>query len=379
MNDNQAKCICTPQGYSPECPETFYQGGRMLHAIEVELKPEPRIFAATKELISRKPLAIEDNELPNLIPGNSGEPRVPDIAYEDVENCFPENLSKRVVPTRINGRTEMVDSEALVESRRDVLRRFEALNISGKSLTDISIGGYTVDLTKAAQKASAVAPLPPAKLPKIYIDSDMNFLHHFFQGLERLVGREKILSIVNQERYYTTEDLVLLPLIEDIIKIGYERKDTNLTVFTKSVLSSTFECDEKAGSDQEERGLLVAANLWGFQYIECGMELKEADLRMWLSVSYSHFRTLYFNTFKDSGVPAFALEGVQTRYEAIFPRVKRSITEPVESQRYDDFTIEEPERRSHRHSDAVSRTSRRTRRSHRHEQTLGSILFGNRN
>lgn len=376
MAENQAKCICTPQGYSPECPETFYQGGRMLHAIEVEIKPEPRIFAATRELISRKPLAIDDNVLPELIPSDGSEPRKSDVGYEDVENCFPEGLSKRLVPNRINGRTEMIDSENLVESRRDVLRRFEALNISGRSLTDISIGGYTVDLTKAAQKASAVAPLPPAKLPKIYIDSDMNFLHHFFQGLERLVGREKILSIVNQERYYTTEDLVLLPLIEDIIKIGYERKDTNLTVFTKSVLSSTFECDEKAGSDQVERGLLVAANLWGFQYIECGMELKEADLRMWLSVSYSHFRTLYFNTFKDSGVPAFALEGVQTRYETIFPRVTRSNTDSVDSSKYDDFAIEEHERRSHRHSDTVSRSSRRTRRTHRHEPTLGSLLFG---
>jgi len=351
----------------------------MLHAIEVEKKAEARIFTASKELISRKPLAIEDDEIPDLIPEAGSETRVPDVGYEDVERCFPEGLSKRVMPTRINGRTEMVNSDDLVESRRDVLRRFEALNISGRSLTDISIGGYTVDLSKAAQKASTVAPLPPAKLPKIYIDSDMNFLHHFFQGLERLVGREKILSIVNQERYYTTEDLVLLPLIEDIIKIGYERKDTNLTVFTKSVLSSTFECDEKSGSDQDERGLLVAANLWGFQYIECGMELKEADLRMWLSISYSHFRTLYFNTFKDSGVPAFALEGVQTRYEAIFPRVKRSVTEPIDSQKYDDFSVEETERRSHRHSDTSSRVSRRTRRTHKHEQTLGSLLFGNRN
>jgi len=351
----------------------------MLHAIEVEIKQEPRIFTATKELISRKPLAIDDNKLPKLIPDDGRVPGLPEVGYEDIEDCFPEGLSKRPVPSRINGRTEMMNSDDLIESRRDILRKFEALNISGRSLTDISIGGYTVDLTKAAQKASAVAPLPPAKLPKIYIDSDMNFLHHFFQGLERLVGREKILSIVNQDRYYTTEDLVLLPLIESIIKIGYERKDTNLTVFTKSVLSSTFECDEKAGSDQEERGLLVAANLWGFQYIECGMELKEADLRMWLSISYSHFRTLYFNTFKDSGVPAFALEGVQTRYEAIFPRVSRSMTEPVGSQKYDEFAVEDHERRSHKHSDTASRVSRRTRRGHRHEPTLGSLLFGNRN
>jgi hypothetical protein len=235
-----------------------------------------------------------------------------------------------------------------------------------------------------------VVPLPPAKLPKIFIDPEMNFSHHFFQGLERLIGREQVLEIVVKKRYYTDETPVLLPLIEGIIKVGYERKDTNLTVFTKSVLASTFDIDERTTSESEHRGLLVGANLWGFQYIEAGMECKEADLRMWLRVCYNKFENIFFNTFKDSGMPDFAMEGVQARYE---PVIKYQPIEQVtadalndtrksERQAQIDEAVQQDSLGKYYYEDTEDNNSirttspRRRRRARKPEPSIGSLLFG---
>jgi hypothetical protein len=54
-----------------------------------------------------------------------------------------------------------------------------------------------VDLSKAAQKASEITPLPPARLPIIFTDAEMNFHHHFFQGLEILFGRGNLNTFVS--------------------------------------------------------------------------------------------------------------------------------------------------------------------------------------
>jgi len=231
-----------------------------LYGLENEEKVKPRMFQRPSEI----PTATQ--------------------LYTDLEEKFinvPRRMTTR--DERMN-QANLVDASDMLAENRDMLRKYEPLRVGNNSLTEMSIGGFNVDLSKAAQKASEVVPLPPARLPKIFIDPEMNFSHHFFQGLERLIGRVQVLEIVQKKRYYTDEDLVLLPLIERIIKVGYEKKDTNLTVFTKSVLSSTFEIDERSVADSPHRGLLVAANLWGFQYIEAGMECKEADLRMWLRV-----------------------------------------------------------------------------------------------
>jgi len=397
MNNEANQCTCSSDGYAPDCPQAFYQGGKLLHSIESETKLKPRIFVKPELARNNHNLeSCEDNDVrqgdTTLIRNHSTATEAKkgkilidrfeamnygdDYLFNEVENSFPEGLSLNASRARLNERGNIVDGNSMRQQNREVLRKYEALRIGDRELTDLSIGGYQVDLSKAAQKASAVAPLPPAKLPRIYLDSDMNFLHHFFQGLDRLLGRDRVLNVVNQERYYTTSDLVLLPMIEDIVKVGYERKDTNLTVFTKSVLSSTFECDDKTGPDQDQRGLVVAANLWGFQYIECGMELKEADLRMWLSINYNHFRTMYFNTFKDSGMPAFAMEGVQARYEAV-PDRRVDIGDRV-------MAIAGPAGREvlyqspdYIHDDDTrSMRSRRKRHTRRQEPTIGALLFG---
>jgi len=309
---------------------------------------------------------------------DSGASERNDALYEEVTRKITSQAGRMTINDERMKQANLVDAEDLLANNRDMLRKYEPLRIGKNTLTEMSIGGFAVDLGKAAQKASEVVPLPPARLPKIFIDPEMNFNHHFFQGLERLIGREQVLDIVKKRRYYTNEDLVLLPLIEGIVKAGYEKKDTNLTVFTKSVLSSTFELDERTSIDSPHRGLLVAANLWGFQYIETGMECKEADLRMWLRVCYNKFENIFFNTFKDSGMPDFALEGVQARYEPVQKyqpigteqaAVLNEHRELVRKTSFYDFDDTSSVR--------TARTHRR-RRTRKQEPSIGSLLFGNR-
>jgi len=309
---------------------------------------------------------------------DSGTSEQNDALYEEVIRKITSQAGRMTINDERMKQANLVDAEDMLANNRDMLRKYEPLRIGKNALTEMSIGGFTVDLGKAAQKASEVVPLPPARLPKIFIDPEMNFNHHFFQGLERLIGREQVLDIVKKRRYYTNEDLVLLPLIEGIVKAGYEKKDTNLTVFTKSVLSSTFELDERTSIDSPHRGLLVAANLWGFQYIEAGMECKEADLRMWLRICYNKFENIFFNTFKDSGMPDFALEGVQARYEPVQKyqpigadqaAILNEHQELVRKTSFDDFD----DNRSIR----TARTHRR-RRTRKQEPSIGSLLFGTR-
>lgn len=413
MNNNDGHCSCSNEGYSSECPQVFMQGGRLLHSIESETKLKPRIFGSpdghslsgrkdrrdhlvgpSNTLSDPQSVNVPDGRMEHfrtsegaLIRDNSTASNImkgkvlsqgDDLLYEQIENTFPRGLSVDPAPLRPGNRAHFMNSEDMMEQNRQVLRKYEPLQVGGLQLTDLSIGGFEVDLSKAAQKASSVAPLPPAKLPRIYIDHDMNFLHHFFQGLDRLLGRDKVLMLVGQDKYYTVAELILLPFIEDVLRTGWEKKDTNLTVFAKSVLSSTFECDEKSGSEDEQRGLVVAANLWGFQYIECGMEMKESDLRMWLSISYSHFRTIHFNTFKDSGMPAFAMEGVQTRYEDVTPKKYMSRDQlygPVGA----GGAVVPYKVHQYESDDEIRSQSGRRRRQHRkQEPTIGTMLFGRR-
>lgn len=399
MNSNAQACTCPDDGYTPHCPYAFFQGGQMLHEVRGDGRLKTRY-----EVIKERPGQNENspksssseefNEIsercdslfdieseaktrPRILLGHAN-PSLSARLYEDLESKF-EHVPRRMTTNdeRLK-QANLVDAEDMLAKNRDILRKYEPLRVGNNSLTEMSIGGFTVDLGKAAQKASEVVPLPPARLPKIFIDAEMNFSHHFFQGLERLIGRAQVLEIVTKKRYYTDEDPVLLPLIEEIIKVGYEKKDTNLTVFTKSVLSSTFEIDDRTTVDSPHRGLLVAANLWGFQYIEAGMECKEADLRMWLRVCYNKFENIYFNTFKDSGMPDFALEGVQARYEPV------QKYQPVGQLAADDLNHHRElalRDRVEELDDTVSirsENSRRRRKPRRQEPSIGSMLFGSR-
>lgn len=399
MNNNAQVCTCPDDGYTPHCPYAFFQGGQMLHEVRGDgrlktryevIKPEPvlshspSLSTSSDEFVkfdsrSQNSHRIEGvvEDAPKILKASShtGESGA---LYEDLESRFANIPRRMTTNDERMKQANLVDAEEMLAENRDILRKYEPLRIGNNSLTEMSIGGFTVDLGKAAQKASEVVPLPPARLPKIFIDPEMNFSHHFFQGLERLIGRTQVLEIVQKKRYYTDEDLVLLPLIEGIIKIGYEKKDTNLTVFTKSVLSSTFEIDERNVIDSPHRGLLVAANLWGFQYIEAGMECKEADLRMWLRVCYNKFENIFFNTFKDSGMPDFAMEGVQARYEPVqrYQPVGQSVADDLNHHR--DLVIRERVEDLDDVASIKSDRSHRRRRSRKPEPSIGSLLFGSR-
>jgi hypothetical protein len=390
MNHQVHICKCTDEGYAPDCPSVFSQGGRLLHEISSEQKLKPRVYQSpfpgngdTKEEESGSHApgvgmqrAIQYTE-PVLPPAATYDP------YSDILRQFPEKLSINAPPKRSFTSPEMITSDMLTESNREVLRKYEPLSVKGKTLTEIAIGGFEIDLTKAAEKVRDIIPLPPAKLPKIFLDSELNFNHHFFQGLERLIGRGKLLSIVSESRHFSTQDNLLLNLIEGILKTGFERTDSNITVFTKTVLNSTFEVNEKLNNAEETRGLLVATNIWGFQYLECGQEFKEADLRMWLSICYSHFRNIHFNTFKDSGVPAFVMEGVQSRYEETesqeIPAPPPTRLRELEYPGHDYNSEVQSVRRSRTRKyddDTRSYSSRRSYKPKQEGKTLGNKLFG---
>lgn len=215
------------------------------------------------------------------------------------------------------GHVTMQSDEMLLAQHRGSLRRFEALKLGDKSLTGVSIGGFDVDLTEVASEVRKVAPLPPSKLPVIFKDNELNFLHHFIQGLEIILGRETLLCIADGKKYYDGRPKQLMPILESMIKEGYDRADNEIAIFTKKVITSTFKLLNEVTGEGGEQMLGVATNIWGFQYIEQGMQCKEADLQMWLSTCYQHYKIVWFNTFKAAGVPAFATEGVQTRYEGI--------------------------------------------------------------
>jgi hypothetical protein len=278
---NRKECTCTVSARDPLCEEKH-----KLCQIEKETKIQPRMFVPT----NHRNTELEDS--------SSSE-------YE-VE---PRPLQKHKASSRYSQNGKMIEDEGLQLNNRKVLRKFEALNVSGQTLTGLSIGGFNVDLNVAAEKAMEVLPMPPAKLPVIFIDEELNFLHHFFQGVTQILGEDTLKSIASKKTYYEDESPVVLSMIEDLILDGYDKSDKEIVVFLKKVLRSTFEVSSKSRRSRTTEGVKVCANLWGFQYIEYGMMMEEQDLQMWLSVSYNQYRTSWFNTFKSSGVPGFAVEG----------------------------------------------------------------------
>jgi len=336
MSTSVSTCTCTEDGYSPECPQAFVQNGQVLHVltgndklkprkygaenqqaisnvpIERELKAEPRDFAmnhihAMRYLESEPDESSEEDLYDNRLVNDRAYQQA--LAAVEKTNLIKQSKARESFPQNFQTDYDMM------KKNRTTMKKFEALTIGDRSLTEMSIGGYQIDVTKVAQKAKEIAPLPPAKLPIIFKDGDMNFYHHFFQGLEMLIGRSTLVDLVNTNIYFNEGENLLYGLIESMINAGHERTDSDLTLFTKNVLTSTFSMDESLGQNSAVKHLIVDANLWGLQYIECGMQCKEADLKMWLSICYSHYRGLWFNTFKSAGIPSFALEGVQSRYE----------------------------------------------------------------
>jgi hypothetical protein len=222
---------------------------------------------------------------------------------------MPEPVRSNAKPSQLSKASRMTTDSDLLHKNRASLRKFEALNIGGKSMTEMSIGGYKVDIEKVAEKAMEVLPLPPSRLPVIFVDQELNFYHHFFQGMTRALGSRQLEEIVRSSRHFDDPQKPLLSCLEELILSGYERADDEITILLKKVIGGTFETTNRSRRHQDSDELIVVANLWGFEYIEQGMQCSEADLRMWLSMCYNHYKTIWFNTFKSTGVPEFAMDG----------------------------------------------------------------------
>lgn len=325
------ECICKGENYVIECPYTFDQGGSRFHCLGGDLKAvrtdsmnlidsgvgvekhttgqdglidmlkyhEISAIHDSRPIIP-DPLSLRKNGLIQMEKEKKLEPRVFDYLDRDQSNppADSRNLSHD-------------DAAAhLLASNRATLKRFEALQLNGKSINDYTIGGFKLNLEKTTEKVKDLAPLPPNALPKIFLDDDLNFYHHFFKGMEILLGGSKFQEIVDSRIHHRNIKEDLPAAIIKFMESGMCVDDSSLTILVKKVLSSTFEKSVMSSESGQVAVLRVETNLWGFRYIEPGMVLLDADIKMWLSNCYSHYRTIWFDTFKSSGVPGFAVEGV---------------------------------------------------------------------
>lgn len=327
-----SSCTCTDEGYSPECPQAFVQGGTILHTIEAETKLKPRMYRSInaptdgpqdvyKYICDKGEQERVMNGGDNHTPSNSDEGSNDDPLSE-AENGLVRALNTNLPVASQNPisnyRTESQhrptmyrDADDLIQGNRAALPRFKPLTIRGQQLTNYEIGGFNLDLGLVAAKYREIMPLPPSKLPIIFSDDELNFYHHFFQGLATLIGSALLKGITDAHSYKEDAPMLIIPVIAGKIIEGYRPDDTELTVFVKKVLSSTFDLASQSISAVNITSLHVSSNIWGFQYLEQGMTCKDHDLCMWLNQCYLRYRTVWFNTFKSSGVPTFASGGAK--------------------------------------------------------------------
>lgn len=283
-------CQCSISERSPSCFSETHKYERAV-MMETELKTCPRVFESKQ--MSEEPASLESE------------------SEDDLRRYMPKNLEVQKNDVIRKIKRGLVEDTSMIEKNRNSLNRFESLSIQGQTLTGISIGGYELDLSKAAEKTMEIIPLPPSKLPIIFTDESLNFYHHFFQGMTKLLGQTSVDFIVRSDIHYEDDDPILIPLVEELISSGYEKSDTESTLLIKKVMASTFEPVEYRSRSVNGPSLKIVANIWGFQYIECGMQMAEVDMKMWFSMCYGHYKTSWFNTFKTTGIPSFAHHGTQ--------------------------------------------------------------------
>jgi len=280
--------------YKPAGIATENSGMRLINNAP-ELKSGPRVFDPPALFAERQPLT---SPVHNQNPAVSHPPH--DQYIDDDDLPYPVRQA--------NMRKKVVSDEELQAANRTTLRKFETLTIGGQGLTGIQIGGFPIDLKKTETKVRELLPIPPSKLAVIFVDDELNFLHHFFQCLKQMLGAQKFNDSVSKTFVPIKRDDHLAEFFLDLIERQYSPTDTETVAFMKKVVEATFEA---AGTDRyndNHNELYVATNLWGFQYIEPGMTLKDVDIRMWLATCYSHYETVWFNNFKLVGIPDFAVE-----------------------------------------------------------------------
>jgi len=280
-----------------------------LYNMESERKVRPRLFSipeSPNRELDDGPMDMRDAD-----PDNNNVEFIQENA--DIDHMIDDLSLGNRQPSGYSGATvtrpgnrHLSHDVSFQERHRRALHKFEPLNIGGRTLTGISIGGFDIDLTAAAQKAREVIPLPSSKLPVIFLDEELNFYHHFFQGLNYILGKSSVMQIIACNVYDNDASERILNLITEMLENGYERGDSEIVIFVKKVITSTFELSNSATKRYTSDRIFVVANLWGFQYIEPGMQCDQATVVMWLSMCYGHYKTIWFNTFKLTGVPDFS-------------------------------------------------------------------------
>lgn len=334
----QIECICRAGGYNRSCPYVFETDGKMFHTLDgINSNSLPSIYKGNPSQIDGK-LGFKRNV--QSIGGDSEDSWEREFSDDEISSFVSSmSITKKSSPDPLSIGKSMNDFDPrksvnqnlkdncmkiqnlypetkndpafdLTKDKRNTLQKFGSLSMGGKTINDFTINGFTIDVPDVAEKLQELAPLPPSNLPKIFCDDDLNFYHHFYNGLSKLLGKEYISKICNEKVHLDSGETSLCEEIMAFMQGGFSRDDDEITLFVKKVLRSTFRLCESGGPRNTQNGLTVQANLWGFRYIEPRMQLKDAEVCMWISMCYHHYRTLWFDTFKSSGIPGFALEGV---------------------------------------------------------------------
>jgi hypothetical protein len=329
-NSQQSKCICTTQGYAPDCPQAFMQNGTLMHTLSGENQLKPRCYDTPEPLraphlesvVTSNSKDDRERELEELYNDHSINRNDNDAALQNEQNLARDYGRSNMQVDSFRNRAETradytwaTDTD-MKQANRKELPNFNPLRYQGMTMTEATIGGFRLNMEVAQKKATEFVPLPPVFLPMIFVDKDLNFSHHFFQGMDILLGKKYMERIVRQEKYSESDSKKILPALKQLIMAGAKPGDTELTMFVKRVLSGTFDTLPEASIIPEQDELIVAVNMWGFQYLEPSMRCRDADLRMWLHMSHMKYKVSWFNAFKSSGIPKFALSGVQDRYES---------------------------------------------------------------
>jgi len=246
---------------------------------------------------------------------------------ERTVNLVPNSGNHYLVGNSGDAGGDLVEDSSFLAVNRMPLNKFEALTIGGRKVTTATIGGFEIDLRKVAEKANEIAPLPASKLPVIFVDQDLNFYHHFFKGIVDVMTQEDLNDVVSSDSEVGAEPFVM-KVVEKLLMQGYKRSDPESVLLVKKILQSTFEMSRnRTGFEELDQSIEVVTNIWGFQYIEPGMNCREGDLRMWLTMCWNHYKTIWFNSFKMTGIPAFATSPRSRRSSSNSSKSLRSIAE----------------------------------------------------
>lgn len=251
------------------------------------------------------------------------------------KNNYPSGQNDQDEYYRVNHATrhEQVHMNSQTERNINVgyrTNQFVPLELNDMPVTKIAIGGFQDNESDVRLGISELVPLPASKLPRVFVDENLNFLHMFFQGMKIFIGSDRFLNMIAARNYYHDEENTILDAVYELLTTGYHQSDTELMLFLKKVIRSTFSTPDGGTANGNTPVVAVLTNIWGFEYIESGMMCSEADLRMWLSMTNDKFKIVWFNAFKSTGVPEFAKDGVKVDLGGM-NRLQVSTSNPIQS------------------------------------------------